>query len=149
MPNFVNSVLKWFTGASSFLSGALIGTLVTVIATGVRARRDREMAWLQEQLRSLYGPLSFFTRQNEQLFRLVGNVQDQHQKHFAGKWSEDETRQQEMVEMGQATTELGNMYVERIVKNNDRVMAILETWIMHTFGMPSAGFARLMPPIVE
>jgi hypothetical protein len=29
------------------------------------------------------------------------------------------------------------------------VAVSLITWIMHTFGVPSAGFARLMPPVVE
>lgn len=90
------------------------------------ARREREIARLQEQLRLLYGPLWFFTSQNEQLLKLANSVQDAHQEFFTGKWSSDETTQNRLLEAGEATTSLGNMYVERVDENNARVMAILE-----------------------
>jgi hypothetical protein len=90
------------------------------------ARREREIARLQEQLRLLYGPLWFFTSQNEQLLKLAGSVQDAHQEFFTGKWSTDATTQSSLVEAGEATTSLSNMYVERVVENNSRVMAVLE-----------------------
>ena len=33
--------------------------------------------------------------------------------------------------------------------NNTFFNVVYSTWIMHSFSVPSAGFARLMPPVVE
>ena len=112
---------------SSFLGGGLVVAVGNWIHASRSARRDREIAWLQDQLRQLYGPLSFFTSQNEKLFELAGSVQQAHQATFTGQWSEDESRQRALEAMGEATTKLGNRYVERVVKNNAQVMTILET----------------------
>lgn len=126
MPSSVDSVVKLLTGASGFLSGALAATLVTVIVGGVRARRDRETAWLQEQLRSLYGPLAFFTNQNRQLMNLAGRVQDVHSHVFSGNWSQDEVTQEALERKSTATLDLGNRYVKQVGGNNARIMEILE-----------------------
>jgi hypothetical protein len=75
----------------SFLGGGLVAAVGNWIHANRSARREKEIAWLQEQLRLLYGPLSFFAGQNEQLFMLTGNVQAAHQEHFTGQWSDDET----------------------------------------------------------
>jgi hypothetical protein len=56
------------------LGGILGGIIVAVtnwFLSNRSTRRTREVDWLQEQLRLLYGPLFFFTSQNEELFKLT------------------------------------------------------------------------------
>jgi hypothetical protein len=116
---------------ASFLGGGFTVAVGNWIHANRSARREREATWLQEQLRALYGPLSFLTSQNEQLFKLAGDVQNAHQSFFTGKWSEDPATQEHLEKQGEATTALGNMYIKRVLKNNARAMAILEaigTW---------------------
>jgi hypothetical protein len=110
----------------SFLGGGVVAAVGNWIHANRSARRQREVAWLQEQIRSLYGPISFFTTQNEQLLKLAGNVHEAGSAHFANAWSEDNRTQNIMQDNIDCTIKLGNMYVERVVENNARIMAILE-----------------------
>jgi hypothetical protein len=68
---------------------------------------------------------SFLASQNEQPFQMTGKVQHAHGDFFEGKWSEDETTQQSLERASAATTNLGNLYVKRVIENNARVMEIL------------------------
>jgi hypothetical protein len=54
----------------SFLGGGFIAAVGNWIYSNWSAGRAREVEWLREQLRLLYGPLFFFTSQNEELFKL-------------------------------------------------------------------------------
>jgi hypothetical protein len=50
-----------------------------------------------------------------------------YQEHFDGKnWSDDERTQNTVTKHAEATIELGNIYVRRVVENNARVMDLLE-----------------------
>jgi len=111
----------------SFLGGGFVAAAGNWVHSSWSARRAREVEGLREQLRLLYGPLFFFTSQNEQLFKLTGNVEDARREFFEGKkWSNDEKTQESLRKEHLATIELGNAYVRRVVKNNERVMDILE-----------------------
>ena len=60
-------------------------------------------------------------------FRLADNVANARREFFEGKkWSNEEKAQEALSEQHLATIELGNTYVERVVKNNERVMETLE-----------------------
>jgi hypothetical protein len=121
--NLLPSALRWIqTNLPSILGGGVIVSVGNWVHSNLASRRDREITWLQDQLRSLYGPLFFFTSQNEQLFQMSGKLQDAQ----GGGWSEDETRQQSLERQGAATTNLGSLYVKRVIENNARVMEILE-----------------------
>jgi len=113
--------------APVFLSGALVATIVTLFIGGLRARRDRKIAWLQDQLRLLYGPISCLTNQSRQLFKLIEKIHDEHQKSFSGQHTVDDTGQEALVKMSEHTIDLGNLYADRVVKNNARVMEIIDT----------------------
>jgi hypothetical protein len=111
----------------SFIGGGVVAVVGNWVHSSWSARRAREVEGLREQLRLLYGPLFFFTIQNEQLFKLTGNVQDARREFFEGKkWSNEEKAQEALRKQHLATIELGNTYVKRVVKNNERVMDILE-----------------------
>jgi hypothetical protein len=127
MHTIVNWAATLLSATSGFLSGALVGTLLTVVVGGLRGRRDRKIACLQEQLRLLYAPASALATQNRQLFQLVEKIQSEHQRLFTGQHSENETRQAALLEASERTTNLGNLYAKRVVKNNTRLMRIIDT----------------------
>ena len=60
----------------SFLGGGLVAAVGNWLHSSWSARRAREVEMLREQLRLVYGPLFFFTSQNEELFKLTDNVQN-------------------------------------------------------------------------
>jgi hypothetical protein len=110
-----------------FLGGGFVVAIGNWIHSTWSARRAREVESLREQLRLLYGPLFFFTCQNEELFKLTDNVQNAYRDFFEGKtWSEDAKTQELLTKNADATIDLGNAYVQRVVENNARVMEILE-----------------------
>lgn len=112
---------------SSLVGGGFVVAVGNWVHSSWSARRAREVEMLREQMRLLYGPLFFFTSQNEKLFKLAGNVQDARREFFEDKeWSNEERTQEALSKQHLATIELGNTYVERVVKNNERVMDILE-----------------------
>jgi hypothetical protein len=82
---------------------------------GIRARREQRIGALQDLLRLLYGPLPL-TNQNQELFRLVSKIQDAHAKYFGTTIGRDEAVQAAAVQAAENTTNLGNMYVRRVVR---------------------------------
>jgi hypothetical protein len=133
MPIFLNDVAKvwvWMTGFSGYLNAALCGALITVFVGGMRARRERRITALQEQLRLLYGPVAALAHQNLKLFELTEAIQKAHSKYFgvgAFRESDSEERQAAVLQAAASTTNLGNMYIKRVVENNARVMAIIDS----------------------
>ncbi|MGO9010288.1 MAG: hypothetical protein ACLQPN_09305 [Bryobacteraceae bacterium] len=112
---------------SSFLGGGCVAAVGNWVYSNWSARRAREVEVLRDQLRLLYGPLFFFTSQNEQLFKVTGDVERARAKFFEGKnWSSEEEALEELTKRHSATIDLKNAYIERVVKNNEQVMDILE-----------------------
>src|ERR1039457_50696 len=105
--------------ALSFLGGGIISAVGNWVYSSRSAHRAREVDLLREQNRLLYGPLFFFTSQNEALFKLAGHVNEVRREYFEGrKWSEEAQAQEILSKQHDATIQLGNTYVERVVKNN-------------------------------
>lgn len=115
-----------FRYIASLVGGGLAVAIGNWVHSNRSARRERAINYLEAQLRLLYGPLSYFTKQNEELFQMCNKVQDAHGEYFTGKWSDHEDTQKHLGEMSNATTDLNNAYIERVLKNNDCVMAVLE-----------------------
>jgi hypothetical protein len=127
MLSLTDSLGKLLTGAPEFLSGALVVTLLNLTIGGVRSRRERKIAVLQEQLRLLYGPVSCLIAQNLGLSAHASKIQAAFQEHLAGKFNQDEAAQEARAKHGQRTTNLANQYGERILTNNARIMDIIDT----------------------
>jgi hypothetical protein len=70
-----------------------VGTVVAVLnwaKEAISAKRQTEIARLQEQLKSLYAPLHYFTTQNQQLAQLWDNVMQAYKAEYGGRnWSEE------------------------------------------------------------
>jgi hypothetical protein len=108
------------------VSGGLVATIVNAVHVTRSKRQQREIEYLEQQLQSLYGPLYFFTSQNERLFRLYNDIHNAYSHHFGGKWSGDARTQDTLTKEADATIDLGNEYVKRVVANNEAVMRLLE-----------------------
>jgi hypothetical protein len=111
---------------ASVLGGGLVVGVLSTIAGHFASKRQRESDRLREQLHELYGPLWFFTCQNQALLDLVRRVNEKYSEHFERKWSSDKSTQDALTEETTATIELANAYVARVVANNVQVTKLLE-----------------------
>ncbi len=113
----------------SFLGGGLVAAVGNWFFAARNQRRQAELDRLQQQLDRLYGPLYFFTSQNEQLFKLYDDIHNAYSTYFNRPWSTEDATQEALKEQGKATIDLGNEYVARVVENNHHVMGILrDNW---------------------
>ncbi|MCE9551018.1 MAG: hypothetical protein K8R50_08465 [Betaproteobacteria bacterium] len=111
----------------SFIGGGFAVAVGNWVNSAVAARKQREGDYLKSQLQSLYGPLFFFTQQNENLFALCRKFNDAYTTEFvAQSWSEDSHTQASVQKDSATTIEISNQYIRRVVENNERVMDVLE-----------------------
>ena len=111
----------------SFLGGGFAVAVGNWFYSAWSSQREQEINQLRDQLRSLYGPLFFFTSQNEKLFEINSNIHEAYKTEFIDKnWSSDQLTRQRVKGQSEATLTLANDYTARAVRNNDRVMQILE-----------------------
>ena len=109
----------------SFLGGGFAVAAGNWFYSAWLSRRQRELDHVRDQLKSLYGPLYFFTCQNEKLFEINKKIHDGYQIEFVDKnWSSDQLTRQRLKEQAETTIALGNDYIARAVKNNDRVIQV-------------------------
>lgn len=111
----------------SFIGGGAVSAVINWFHANRVAHREQEASFLRDQLARLYGPLHFFTSQNERLFKISEDVQQKYAEHFTGRWSEQAAVQRSLDEAMTATIALSNSYIERVVENNARVMELLAT----------------------
>lgn len=111
----------------SFLGGGFVVAVGNWVNSAVATRKQREVEYLKAQLQALYGPLFFFTKQNEKLLVLCRSFSDAYIKEFESKdWSEDSHTQASVMKDAETTIEVSNQYIRRVVVNNERVMEVLE-----------------------
>jgi hypothetical protein len=116
-----------FDYTAAFLGGGSIVAVGGWIHSNWSARRAREVEALREQLRSLYGPLYFFTRQNEELLQLHQKVEDARYKFFEGRGANLDTDALESLSKQHTRViDLKNTYSQRLIDNNKRVMDLIE-----------------------
>lgn len=93
----------------SFLGGGVAVAIGDWVHAAASARRQREVDYIKEQLRSLYGPLFFFTQQNESLLNLSKQVNAAYTAAFVDQdWSDDPQTQDPLKKEADATIELAN-----------------------------------------
>src|ERR1700722_10451844 len=96
----------------SFIGGGAVSAIINWFHANRVAHREQEASFLGEQLARLYGPLHFFTSQNDRLFKLSGDVQQQYTEHFTGRVERTAAAQQSLDEAMMATIALSNSYIE-------------------------------------
>lgn len=111
----------------SFLGGGFAVAAGNWAYSALSSARQREGEHLTAQLQTLYGPLYFFTLQNEKFFELCRKFDAAYTNEFVSKdWSQDQQTQAAVKKDADSTIDLSNEYVRRVVANNERVMEILE-----------------------
>ncbi len=110
----------------SFLGGGVVAAVGNWIHAGRFARRQAEIQYVLCQLQDLYGPLYFFTSQNEQLFKLYNDIHNAYSAYFGRNWSQEASTQETIATGAQATINLGNVYVHQVRENNGHVVEILK-----------------------
>lgn len=111
----------------SFIGGGFAVAVGNWLHAGRASQKQQEIVQLRDQLKYLYGPLSYITRKNEQLFALSRAVQGVYGTEFIDKeWSADPDTQQRVQEEATATLDLANAYIQQVVENNKKVLEIME-----------------------
>jgi hypothetical protein len=103
---------------ASFLGGGATVAVGNWIHANRSARRERAISHLDAEVRLLYGPLSFFTKQNKELFQMCENVHKAHEEYFAGKWSNDQDTQKHLTEMGSAKRALSGAVAQSPMRSD-------------------------------
>lgn len=119
---------KWVifsTFVIALLGGSAAAAVITILYQEKSTSRQRQMEFLNTQLRNLYGPLYFFTSQNERLFKLSRKILGAYNAEFIDKqWAEESMN--DVRKEANATIDLSNEYVQMVVKNNVKVIEILQ-----------------------
>jgi hypothetical protein len=111
----------------SFLGGGVVVAIFDWIRINKAEKRSRRLATLSDQLQNLYGPLYFFTSQNQRLFDLNDSILKAYQKEYVEeKWSKDEHTQKKLKKNTTTTLDLANAYVALATENNDKIIEILK-----------------------
>lgn len=111
----------------SFLGGGVIGALVNYVRSERSEKKQRQIKFVDEQIRNLYGPLYYFVSQNEKLFELSERYHIAYRKEFIDqKWSRDDRTRENLSKRAETTIDLANKYVEEVLDNNTAIKAILD-----------------------
>lgn len=120
----------------SFLGGGVVSGLIGWIYTYRTERQQRKIRFIDEQVRKLYGPLYYFTSQNEKLISLY----EKHFKAFVKVWKEERSQQKitdrntgkkkekkfDFDKVFSKTFENARKFIEEIEKNNEKIKQILD-----------------------
>jgi hypothetical protein len=109
-----------------FFAGVTV-SLINLIYHRRSARRQRRADFLLDQLHHLYGPVYFFTSQNESIFSLNDKFVEAYRKHYeepdcGGDEHAHKVRNEEISQ----TVGIANAYINRIEENNNKIVEVLE-----------------------
>jgi hypothetical protein len=119
-------LVRW---VMSVISAGVVGVVAVAILNWVKearsATRQREVAYLQDQLRLLYGPLHCLTAQNIATIKRAENLQQ-----ALNPMTNAGPHEQELSPVKGARADriidLSNAYSEKVKENNTRITQILE-----------------------
>jgi hypothetical protein len=109
---------------SAFLSGSLLTVILGWLKESFFLGRQREIAELQEKLKSLYGPLHFFVCQNQIYNQLAASVMAAYKTEFEDRhWSEESLKSLEGPTA--KTIDLSNSYMAKVKDTNRTIKECL------------------------
>jgi hypothetical protein len=112
----------------SFLGGGLVSGILNWIRVSRSEKKDRRIKDLNDQIRNLYGPLYFFTSQNEKCFKLNDSIlKAYHTEYVEEKYSQDDHTQHNLLKKTTLTLDLANAYVGLVTQNNEKIIEILKS----------------------
>ncbi len=118
--------LEFVTLAATFLAGGVAATVWISLNDNRREQAARHIARLNDQLTSLYGPLRYFLTQNDKLAKLTECHHQARAPEFAIGSSDGGRTPMSPDEASTSVLGLKNQYTERIERNNDRMIRLIE-----------------------
>lgn len=116
----------------SFLGGGLVAGILNWLKSSISERTSRKVELLSDQIRNLYGPLYFFTAQNENFFKVNEKFHDAYKVEFINQqWSQDNLTRERLQGETSQTIEIANMYIGLVKENNEKVIDILRQNYAH------------------
>ncbi len=110
----------------SFLGGGVVVAIFDWIRINKAERVSRKLSELNNQIQNLYGPLYFFTSQNEKCFELNKSILNAYRKEYVEvKFSSDPLTQERLKQKTSITMDIANAYVRLVTQNNERIIEIL------------------------
>lgn len=107
---------------SSSLIATIVSGAINWICSAFLQRREREIAFLRDQLQQLYGPLHYFVSQNSGLLDFLRDMDKAYEEEFSAKYPAEENASKK-------TIEVMNDYASLVRQNNAPIMQILrENW---------------------
>jgi len=111
----------------AFMGGGIISGFISWARITRSEKTSRKAEYLQNQIDNLYGPLYYFTSQNEQLFELNKNIMEAYNIEYVDqKWSNDPTTTKSIKSESHLTINIANSYVQVVIENNERITNILQ-----------------------
>jgi len=116
----------------SFLGGGIIGALVNYVRAERSEKRERQIKFLDEQIRNLYGPLYYWVSQIERLFEINKRFLDAYDAEFVReKWAKDPATQESVRAKSGLTIDLANKYIAEVEDKNLEIRKILDSQYSH------------------
>lgn len=116
----------------SFLGGGLVAAMLNWVKEIRSEETKRRNERVRAQLEYLYGPLYFFSSQNDTLFDLVRKIHEAYQKEYSSKsWSPSEHTQANLMKDTDATIQIANSYVATATSNSKSMVDILKSNYAH------------------
>ena len=111
----------------SFLGGGVVSAIIGWIRANRIEKREERIRFLDDQIRKLYGPLYYFTSQNEKLFDLNEKLHKAYDKEYIQKkYNREEGTQRILRVEKRETIDIANEYIREVEKNNERIKQILD-----------------------
>ena len=115
------------TFLTSFLGGGILGALINWVGAERSKKKEREINFLDRQIRELYGPLYYFTAQAEKLFELNERLHDAYKKEYIDTtYSSDKGTTKILGEETSQTLGIANKYISYTQNNNDKIKEVLD-----------------------
>lgn len=116
----------------SFLGGGLVAAILSWVKDVRSEKSTRRNERVRAQLENLYGPLYFFSSQNDTLFDLVRKIHGAYQEEYSSKnWSPSEHTQANLKKELDATIQLANSYVRTAISNGTAMVDALRANYAH------------------
>ncbi len=108
------------------LFGGSISALINLFFAYFANKKERNIKFLDDQVRKLYGPLYYFISQSERLFEINKKFHDAYNKEYVEKkYNTAEFTRKTLREETTETINLANEYIKIVEKNNFQIEELL------------------------
>lgn len=114
----------------SFVSGGLVVALIEWYRAYRASTHERRLQIIRDQLEKLYGPIFFFTSQNQECFAVSKKLHAALNSEKTSVVDKDGNRQSLLtIDEVKQTIDLSNEYVHLVTRNNDQIVDIFkQSW---------------------